>query len=221
MEMRRPVLLAVLAIILAANAACGNSEAGTPRPTPSTGQTSSMAPTSSVEAPTPTTGQSLPPRPRSLPLDGVSPCNVLTKQQLTSLSIDRPPRSSTEPGGPLKGAPDCSFGTSVGAAYEWGFLITVSAAMGLSDYLKKLKDNPTRQVITVGGFPATQEELKSNIGPGNDACFVDVDVADGQMLAVQFGQIAAEQGKILPMETLCAKAVEVAEAALTTLQAQR
>jgi len=151
----------------------------------------------------------------------VDPCNLLIKQQLASFSIDRPPRSGTGSSGPLKGAPHCDFGTSVGAANDWGFLITASTTVGLGGYLGKIRDNPTRRVIAIHGFPAIQEEQKSNIGPGNDACFVDVDVADGQMLDVQFGQIAAEQGKILPMETLCAKAVEVAEAALTTLQAQR
>ena len=215
MGMRRPVLLAVLAVLVAGNAACGNSEAGTPRPT------SSLDPTSSVEAPTSTTGGSLPPRPRSLTLDGVEPCNLLTKQQSASFSIDRPPRGGTGSSGPLGNASDCSFVTSVGAANDWGFLIIASTTVGLSEYLEQIRDNPTRHVITVGGFPAVKEEQKSNLGPGNDTCFVDVDVADGQMLALQFGQVAADEGKVLPMETLCAKAVEVAEAALATLQGQR
>jgi hypothetical protein len=140
---------------------------------------------------------------------------------LANFSIDRPPRGGTGSSGPLKDAHDCSFVTSVGAANEWNILIIASTTVGLSEYLGKIRDNPTRRMVTVGGFPAAQEEQKSNIGPGNDACFVDVDVADGQMLDVQFSQIAAEQGKILPMETLCAKAMDVAEAALTTLQAQR
>jgi len=217
MGMRRPVLLAALAILLAGNAACGNSEAGMPRPTSSI----SMGPTSSVEASTSTAGKSFPPRPRSLPLGGVDPCNLLTKQQLASFSIDRPPRGGTGSSGPLKDVPGCTFGTSVGAANDWDILIIASATIGLSEYLGQVRDNPTRRVIAIGGFPAIQEEQKSNIGPGNDTCFVDMDVADGQMLAAQFGQVAADQGKVLPMETLCAKAVEVAEAALTTLQAQR
>jgi Protein of unknown function (DUF3558) len=207
--MCRLALLAALSIFMACGAACANSEAGTPHAT------------SSVEAPTSTAGGSLPPRPRSLPLDGVDPCKLLSEQQLASFSIDRPPLGGVGSGGPLKGAPDCDFGTSVGAVNDWGFLITVSTNMGLGEYLEKLKDNPTRRVISVDGFPAIQDEQKSSIGPGNDTCFVDVDVAEGQMLALQFGQIAADEGKVLPMETLCAKAVEVAEAALTTLQAQR
>jgi hypothetical protein len=215
MGMRRPVSLAVLAILVAGNVACADSEAGTPRPTPFTNSTSS------VEAPASTTGGSLPPRPRSLTLDGVDPCNLITRQQLASFSIDRPPRGDTGSSGPLKDAPGCSFITSAGAANDWGFLIIVSTTVGLSEYLEQIRDNPTRRVITVGGFPAIRDEQKSNIGPGNDTCFVDVDVADGQMLALQFGQIAADEGEVLPMETLCAKAVEVAEAALTTLQGQR
>lgn len=109
----------------------------------------------------------------------------------------------------------------MGAANDWDILITVSATVGLGEYLKRITDNPTRRVLTVAGFPAIQDEQKSDIGPGNDSCFVDVDVAEGQMLALQFAQVAADEGKVLPMETLCAKAVEVAEAALTTLQGQR
>lgn len=53
---------------------------------------------------------------------------------------------------------------------------------------------------------------------GSGACFATVDVADRQLLQVQFSQIAASQDKRLPIETLCAKAVEVAEAALATLR---
>lgn len=84
-----------------------------------------------------------------------------------------------------------------------------------------IKDNSSRRTLTVGGFPGIQDQQPSSTGPGSDACFVDVDVADGQLLEVQSSQVAADPDKILPMETLCAKAVEVAEAALTTLQGQR
>jgi len=154
-------------------------------------------------------------------LDSVNPCALLTAQQLAAFSIDRPPARGEESSGPLKGAPDCSFTTSTGSAKNWGFLIIASTSVGLDEYIEMIQDNPTRRSITVGGFPAIQDEQKWTAGSGNDTCFVDVDVSDGQMLAFQFGQIAAEPDEVLPMETLCAKAVEVAEAALTTLQGQR
>lgn len=203
--MLRTVLSLALAFLVSATA-CANSQAGTPRPSsPGTDDPSSSNETSS------------PPRPRSLPLDGVDPCELITEQQRAALAIDQPPRGGKQPGGPLKDSPTCNYSTSHGSADDYGFLIISSTAIGLADYLDQLKDSPSRRQVRVGGFPAVQDELPASAG--NDACFVDVDVAEGQLLEVQFGQVAST--KPLPMETLCAKAVEVAEAALTTLQGQR
>ncbi|HET8641118.1 MAG TPA: DUF3558 domain-containing protein [Pseudonocardiaceae bacterium] len=207
--MRASTLLFSLAVLAGASA-CADPTTGTASPAPS-----------EAERPSNSAGAPLPTRPESLPLDGVDPCSLLTDQQLAAFSIDRPPANGQSSSGPLKGAPDCNFEASSGSANDWGFLIIASTSVGLPAYLEQIQGNPTRRVITVSGFPAIQDEQKSSVGPGNDTCFVDVDVADGQMLALQFGQVAADPDKVLPMETLCAKAVEVAEAALTTLQGQR
>lgn len=206
--MRSPVLLVAVAALAVAAGGCTSSEAGTPRASSSAG---SGAPTASQPA-----GPSLPPRPRSLPVDGVEPCAILTEPQRAAFGLDRPPVPSEGTTGPLKDDIGCNFRSSV---QEYGTLIIPAKSLGLREYVAQLRDSPTRRVVTVGGFPAVQDGLASTTGPGNDACFVDVDVADGQMLAVQFSQVAST--KPLPMETLCAKAVEVAEAALTTLQGQR
>jgi hypothetical protein len=149
-------------------------------------------------------------------MNRVDPCSILTEQQQAEFAFDRPPLGTEGTSGPLKDERGCSYRSST---EEYGTLIIPSLAVGLTEYLKQIRDNSTRRVITISGFPAIQEEQQLNLGPGNDRCFVDVDVADDQMLAVQFGQVASS--KPLPMETLCAKAVEVAEAALTTLQGQR
>ena len=91
--------------------------------------------------------------------------------------------------------------------------------MGLSEFLSKVRANPSRKNITVDDFPAVEEEGATSAPErGSGECYVNVDVADGQFLEVQFSQIAASQEKRLPIETVCAKAKEVAEAALTTLQ---
>jgi hypothetical protein len=153
-----------------------------------------------------------------LPVDGLDPCTLITDQQRAALAIDQPPRAGKQPGGPLKDSPTCNYSTSHDSANDYGFLLIASTEFGLAEYVDQLRDSPTRHAVEVGGFPGVQDELPGS-EPGNDACFVDVDVADGQLLEVQFGQVASS--KPLPMGTLCAKAVEVAEAALTTLQGQR
>jgi len=98
-------------------------------------------------------------------------------------------------------------------------LITASTQIGLPEFIEKTRTDPSRQNITVNGYPAIQEEGQLSAPErGSGACFVFVDVAQGQLLGMQFSQIAASQDKRLPIETLCAKAREVAAAALTTLQ---
>jgi hypothetical protein len=203
--MRGQMLLAAL-IVVAGTTACSNSEAGTPRATPSSAEVST----------TTSAGSSIPSRPRSLSLDGVDPCSILTEQQRAVFAFDRPPIGGRGTSGPLKDERDCSYRSST---EEYGALIIPSTRVGLAEYLEQIQDSSTRRIITVGGFPAIQEEQQLGLGSGNNRCFIDVDVADDQMLAVQFGQVASN--KPLPMETLCVKAVEVAEAALKTLQGQR
>jgi hypothetical protein len=195
-----------LAMLVIGAAACTSSQAGTP------------VPTRSVTEETPTSeDSSQPARPQELPLEGIDPCSLVTEQQRAGFAIDRPPLPGKQPeGGPLKDSPTCNYRSSTA---EYSFLIISSTTVGLSEYLDQIGENPTRRSLVVDGFPASQDQLQMEADPGNDACFVDVDVADGQLLEVQFGQVASN--KPLPMETLCAKAVEVAEAALTTLQGQR
>jgi Protein of unknown function (DUF3558) len=205
--MRPLVLLTALAVLVSVSA-CTTSQAGAPRAT----QSGTQAP------PSTTSGEaSLPPRPASLPLDGVDPCVLITEQQRAAFAIDQPPRPNAGSSGPLKDAPGCSYSTSAGSANDYGFLIIASTTIGLAEYMTMTKSNPGHRMTEVSGFPAVRYELPA--GSGNDACFIDVDVADGQLLNVQFGQVAST--KPLPMETLCDKAAEVAEAALITLQRQR
>jgi Protein of unknown function (DUF3558) len=158
-------------------------------------------------------------RPRPLELTSVDTCKLLTEQQLTSFAVDRPSAPGTAGSGSvITGSPGCTFRSD---AQQWGFLLLASTSMGLPEFLSKIQPNPSRAVITVNGYPAVQEEGLGELSAperGSGACFVEVDVADGQLLGVQFSQIAAREPKRLPIETLCAKAREVAEAALTTLQ---
>lgn len=199
--MRFPLAVVAAVAVLTATG-CDGSQAGTPRPEPG----SQSASTSTTSA-----------RPRSLDLSGVDPCTLLTERQLAAFAVDGPLRPGTARGNSvLAGSPGCT-GSSL--EQQHGFLIIASTEMGLPEFLSKIQANPARKNVTVGQFPAVEEESPASAPErGSGECYVNVDVADGQLLEVQFSQIAASQEKRLPIETLCAKAREVAEAALTTLQ---
>lgn len=205
--MKRLVGWFMTAIVTCAAAGCAGSQAGTPH-----AESSSVLTSAPVSA-TPPSSQ----RPRPLDLTGVDPCTLLTKQQLTSLAAEKPLRSRpVRDPSVLAGSPACDGGSSES---EYGFLVVTSSKMGLLEFLSKIGPKSTRKNITVKGFPAVEEEgLTSSPESGSGECYVNVDVADGQLLRVQFSQIAASPAKRLPIETVCAKAREVAEAALTTLQ---
>ncbi|HEY3262442.1 MAG TPA: DUF3558 domain-containing protein [Pseudonocardiaceae bacterium] len=196
-----------MSVVATVAAGCISSRAGTPQAAPGLSSGPVVPPSSTVS------------RPRQLDLTGVEVCTLLTNQQLANFAVDRPSRPGTAGGGSvLVGSPECQFGSD---AEQHGFLILASTSMGLPEFLSKIQPNPSRAVITVNGYPAVQEEGLGELSAperGSGACFVEVDVADGQLLGVQFSQIAAREPKRLPIETLCAKAREVAEAALTTLQ---
>jgi hypothetical protein len=197
-----PVVTVVTVVTLAG---CAGSEAGTP--TPVTPSDRSTAPTSADDRP----------RPRSVDLTGKDACAALSEQQRPRWGIDRPPTAGTLDGGSvLDGSRACAFGSF---ADQVSITIVLSTEIGLGEYLEKTEADPSRQELTVGGFPAASAEGKLSAPEiGSGACFVDVDVADDQLMSVQFSQLAASQEKRLPVDTLCAKASEVAEAALTTLQ---
>jgi hypothetical protein len=204
--MTRAATLTIAVLASALVAGCTTSQAGTPRASVSEpGSGTSSAGTSPTVA-----------RPKPLDLHEADTCRLLTDQRLTALSVDRAPSPGQAlEGSLLAGSPGCSF-LSLGRQY--GFLIVASTQMGLAEFIERTGSRPSQR-IEVKGYPAISEEgNRSAPERGNGACFVNVDVADGQLLQVQFSQIAASQDKRLPIETLCAKAAEVAEAAVTTLQ---
>jgi len=204
--MRVPSLL-LAAVALVAVAGCGGSEAGTPSaaPTPSAG---TAAPSASDEPSS---------RPKDLDVAAVDPCQAVTTAQIAAWAVDRPPSARTMGGNTLlPGVPSCVFGSFT---QQTGFLIAASPAVGLPEFLADSPAGHPRKDASVEGFPAVvQEGPTSAPERGSGECYALVDVADGQLLLVQFSQIAASQEKRLPIESLCAKAEEVAAAALTTLQ---
>jgi Protein of unknown function (DUF3558) len=200
--MRILCTLLIATVVASLSVGCTDSQAGTPRAEPSSQSR--------------VTEQSLA-RPRSLDLNGADPCKLLTERQLAAFDVDGPTRPGTARGASvLAGSPGC---TANSVAEQYGFLIITSTSMGLQEFLSKVQANPSRKNITVDGWPAVEEESLISVPErGSGECYVNVDVAEGQLLQVQFSQIAASPDKRLPIETLCAKAREVAAAALTTLQ---
>lgn len=196
---------AVAAFAAALAAGCGTSTGGTPSASSSGPATTSTQTQTSQSS-----------RPKDLDLAGVQPCDAVTQQQTAAWGIDSAPRSEPMGGGSrLAGSPACSLDSD---AQQTGVLIVTSSTVGLRDYLEASGAALPRQT-SIDGFPAAVAEGRTSAPErGSGECYAMVDVADGQLLLVQFSQIAASQEKRLPIETLCAKAEEVAEAALTTLQ---
>jgi Protein of unknown function (DUF3558) len=192
-------LLALVGAALAV-AGCTSSQAGTAQPQPSTTQT-----TTAVQ------------RPRDLDLSHVDACKTLTAEQQAQYGVDSQPRPGSSGGQSLlAGSPGCTF---LSEQRQTTILVLASTKMGLPEFIERTGTRPSRKNIEVKGYPAISEEGNLSAPErGSGACFVTVDVADGQLLDVQFSQVAASQDKRLPIETLCARAAEVAGAAVTTLQ---
>jgi hypothetical protein len=200
-----PLMLAATAVTALVVAGCGTSEPGSPSARTST---TGAEPTSATDAPSR--------RPRDIDLAGVDPCRTLTQDQTAAWGIDSAPRSAPMGGSSvLAGSPACSLDSG---AMQSGVLVVTSTSVGLADYLGAGGRGDARQT-SIDGFPAAVREGPTSAPErGSGECYAMVDVSDGQLLLVQFSQIAAAQDRRLPIETLCAKAEEVAEAALTTLQ---
>jgi hypothetical protein len=183
-------VLAVLVGVLVA--ACGVEEPARPAQPPEQGQ---------VE---------LPPRPREVRLDGVDPCSLLTEEQRAELGLDGRPVSTKDPVGLYQGAevPLCTIGGFEPRAVTVGVSLVTSVGIELftsGDLAAEI------QPVVVRGFPAVVA-VPTRF---SDYCTVIVDVAQGQLLDVQF----ATGGRQPPISQpqLCRDAETVAGAVMVTL----
>lgn len=154
----------------------------------------------------PTTTPTLPPRPYSLPLDGVDPCELLTPGQRAQLGFNRDPLPGVEPG--FGDAATCSFRNShakVGARLA---LVTIEGVHVWTSDTAQVRATP----VTVAGFPA----LVIRTPELDLVCNVAVDVADDQHIDVLYRDDGANPPP--PLDQLCAGAKRVAEAAVTSLK---
>ena len=160
-------------------------------------------------APAAPTGVLLPPRPHEVRLDGVDPCSLLTAEQRAELKLTSEPRASTPYVGLFRGeVPTCSVRGEqpVGALLVSGVVTTVGVERwNEQDVAASLR--PT----DVAGFPA----LIAAPDRFDDYCNVEVDVAPGQLLDVQFG--AGGPRPSVPQDALCDAALRSAEMMMLTL----
>lgn len=148
--------------------------------------------------------------PKEVRLDGVDPCTLLTADQRATLGLTSTPRNTTIAASALyRGdVPICTLTGSgprpsvVGVGVVTTVGIDVWTANGLDASIA-----PT----TVEGFPAVTSVPQRF----TDYCSVDVDVAHGQLLDVQFG----DAGNSTPtaQQDLCRRAHQVAEAVMVSL----
>jgi hypothetical protein len=162
----------------------------------------------SVPPTTPSATSLLPPRPGSLPLNGVNPCRILSSSQRFDLSLDATPAPYVDT--EFDKAKACSIrGLASGTVARLALVLDMGVDVWLSDTAQV-----QTQPVTVAGWPALVVRT-----PGlDDACNVEVDTGQDQFLDVLF----RDGGNTPPIaqDTLCLGAQRVAEAAVTSLKAR-
>jgi hypothetical protein len=166
-------------------------------------------PTGSPSSPGPTV--EIPPRPAELPLDGVKPCTLFTKAQLSQLKITDPPTSKTSEG--YFEAPGCDFDISTLETFRSYEVLTVTQE-GIGPWLSGER-NVEATLSDVAGYPAATYYLRGAEGTNAQDCATAVDVADGQQLMVTADNDAERN---FTLDQLCQMAEDAAGMAMQTLQ---
>ena len=166
--------------------------------------------TAAVEG-TPATATAVPPppRPREVRLDGVNPCSLLTPEQRAGLGLTSEPQASRPRVELFRGdVPTCTIrGPYPEAALLVSGAVTTVGVERWSQSDIAASVRPT----TVAGFPAVVA-VPTRF---RDYCNVEVDVAPGQLLDVQYG--AGGPQASVPQEQLCTRAAESAEMMMSAL----
>jgi len=166
--------------------------------------------TTAVEGPPPApTGVVLPPRPREVRLEGVDPCSLLTAEQRAALGITSEPRPSRPYVALFRGeVPTCTMrgGSPENVLVENGAVTTAG--------IERWREGDIAADIrpaTISGFPAVIAAPRQF----TDYCNVEVDIATGQLLDVQYGAGTADAP--VPQTELCSRAQQAAEQMMVTL----
>jgi hypothetical protein len=195
--MRRVVpLIAALALLGGCSQTTGGSaNPGGSDPT-SAGRTTtgSSKPTSAAKEPAQ--------RPKTINIEAMDPCTLLTDAQRAEFGLDRPPVADDEPG-----KPGCSLSRE-DRKYSVG--VYLDTEKGIETFTDPPRPDVTK--LQVGGFPAVLVETTSSVGL---ACSIHVDVSDGQMVDVQAHSLGDTDVK-----ALCQVAQPAAGAVVANLMAK-
>jgi hypothetical protein len=171
------------------------------------GCTAAVEGTPSAEPPAPP-----PVRPREVRLDGVDPCSLLSPEQRTTLGLDGVPRY-TNPAAPLFGGnvPTCTITGLRDRPIALGVGAVTTA--GIERWHQNDLAAEVRPTLA-SGFPA----VVARPTRAADYCSVEVDVAAGQLLDVQFSDGGGEPP--IPQDELCARAEHAAQTLMQSLLAR-
>jgi uncharacterized protein DUF3558 len=150
-------------------------------------------------------------RPRQLELANVDPCELLTAAQQVTFGVDRAPRPGHEP--TLRSA-TCNFSS---IAQKTGFGISPVTVSVSTDFNPAAVNGDVRPLI-VAEFPAVElyGPLPDKL---DDFCIVVVDVADGQVIHVDYGEDGHRPH--LTKDGVCSRAAQIAGLAVTNLMARK
>jgi hypothetical protein len=187
--MIRP-LVAIFLLLLTATVGCTRVSAGDPSPEgPKTNSTRDQ-PTSATSAPAT--------RPREIRLDNVDPCTLLPEAAWPDYSLDKPGEPSTDD----KGAATCEWYADSG--YMDVNLVTYEGVEAQEGRLGQIE--PTDPI---NDFPTYTITLPDD----DDACFIAVDVAEGQYLDIQVALYKATRD----ITAICDYAHKFATSIMSTL----
>lgn len=193
--MRISKLVAVAVFAATLSACTGTTEKGNPTPAPSTSGSSGSDP-----------GSKLPDRPKSLPLDSVDACKLLTEPQMKQIdTLASKPESLDLVDGAK--SPSCHY-TNAG---RFTYAVGAVTHKGV-DYWFQGGGNLTVSAIKVADYGAAKIELS---GGGGFDCSVAIDVAEGQQLMVSYIPKTTDEKD---QAVLCGKAEKAAGLALSTLK---
>jgi hypothetical protein len=166
--------------------------------------------TSAVEEPPPApTGAVLPPRPREVRLEGVDPCSLLTAEQRAALGFTSEPRPSRPYVALFRG--EVSTCTMRGSSPENALVVNGAVTTVGIERWREGDIAADVRPTTISGFPAVIAVPRQF----TDYCNAEVDVANGQLLDVQFGAGTADAP--IPQTELCNRARQAAEQMMATL----
>jgi hypothetical protein len=192
---RLACVMVVLAVMWTAGCA------GSPSP-PNT-----STPPATASTPSPSKSP-LPPRPTALRLNGLDPCSLLVPAQIGQFRTE-PGVSSVNNDG--LGSQDCLWhGVAEKPDNIW--IARANLTQGAEYYLGSVTG---AEIVTVGGFPAVQ--TTANLQNPKTHCTLFVDVAPGQSLQVQYGNLAGDYPGI-NHQAACQLAIKAAELMVANLR---